>query len=87
MNSSIYPISADADLSVILEHLKDCVKGDTYFEIGPRSAKILLDAFVFSTVHNGNLAAAQAHRNAGRLCPVCNVEWPCETAQAFLRKP
>lgn len=87
------------DLTSILEELKSSVKRDLYFEIPPSDAKILLDAFVFSAVHGGHLAAAQAHRNlganehdpqAGRVygnCAVCNVPWPCETAQFFLRKP
>lgn len=87
------------DITDILQLLKDAVNGDRYFEIGPKSAKVLLDAFVFSTVHNGNLATVLAHRACcseehnpleGKIhgyCIVCGVPWPCETAQVFLRKP
>lgn len=83
----------------LLEELKSCVAKNLYFEICPQDAKALLDAFVFSTVHNGNLAAALAHRACGNqendldngklagYCIVCQIPWPCETAQAFLRKP
>lgn len=87
------------ELTEILNLLKESVKKDIYFEINPRDAKILLDAFVFSTVHGGHLAAAQAHRKChpaehnpdeGKFngyCIVCSVPWPCETAQYFMRKP
>lgn len=87
------------DLTSILEELKSSIKHGLYFEIPPSDAKILLDAFVFSAVHGGHLAAAQAHRNVGANehaptmgmvygnCAVCNAPWPCETARFFLRKP
>lgn len=86
-------------LEELLAELKECAQKDRYFEICGRDAKTLLDAFVFSTVHNGNLAAAQAHRavhsaehdpQQGKLhgyCLVCGIPWPCETARAFLRNP
>lgn len=89
----------NAQLTEILDDLKECVAKNRYFEIPPEDAKILLDAFIFSTVHGGHLAAAQAHRClganehdpvAGRVaynCAVCNVPWPCETARCFMRKP
>lgn len=92
-------ISASKDLTEILEYLKETVQNNRYFEICSEDARVLLDAFVFSTVHNGNLAAAQAHRACGSAehdpqqgklhgyCVVCLVPWPCETAQAFMRKP
>lgn len=89
----------NTQLTSILDHLKESVSKNLYFEIPPSDAKILLDAFVFSAVHGGHLAAAQAHRAlganehdpvAGRVaynCAVCNVPWPCETARYFMRKP
>lgn len=96
MSASILNRTAK-ELTEILEALKYSVNNGLYFEIHSDDAKILLDAFVFSTVHNGNLAAALAHRACGGAehdpqngklhgyCVVCLVPWPCETAQAFLR--
>lgn len=87
------------DITAILDHLKHCVANNRYFELPPPDCKVLLDAVVFSTVHNGNLAAVLAHRACGGAehdpqngklhgyCVVCLVPWPCETASAFLRKP
>lgn len=84
-------------LEELLAELKECVEQNHYFEICGKDARVLLDAFVFSTVHNGNLAAAQAHRVCGSAehdpqqgklhgyCVVCLIPWPCETAQVFMR--
>lgn len=88
----------NVELTEILNDLKECVAKNRYFEIPPGDAKILLDAFIFATVHGGHLAAAQAHRAVGSeehapfmgklhgCCAVCNTPWPCETASYFLRK-
>lgn len=85
------------EITELLELLKHSVNRDLYFEIPPRDAKILLDAIVFATVHNGNLATALAHRVCGGeehdpqngklhgCCVVCLVPWPCETASVFMR--
>lgn len=87
------------ELEQLLLRLKECVDTQRYFEIPPREAKVLLDAFVFSSVHNGNLAAVLGHRACGSAehnpqegkihgyCVVCLIPWPCDTAQAFLRSP
>lgn len=87
------------NLTAVLDHLKECVAAERYLDLSPSQAKILLDAFIFSTVHGGHLAAAQAHRAVGSEehapfmgklhgnCAVCNIPWPCETASYFMRKP
>lgn len=87
------------DLTQLLTLLKTSAETERYFEVDSQGAKVLLDAIVFSSVHNGNLAAALAHRACGSTehdpqqgklhgcCVVCLVPWPCETAQAFMRKP
>lgn len=86
-------------LPEILEHLKECVQKDLYFEINPQDSRVLLEAIAFAVTHSTDLTAAQAHRacvsaehspeNGKRIgtCIVCGIPWPCETAQYFLRKP
>lgn len=95
----ISKIAGNIELAELLQLMNDSVENNHYFEIGPEATRVLRDAFIFSSVHNGNLAAALAHRaccgtehnpQEGKLhgyCIVCGIPWPCETAQAFLRKP
>lgn len=95
----ISKIAGNIELAELLQLMNESVENNHYFEIGPEATRVLRDAFIFSSVHNGNLAAALAHRACGSAehnpqegklhgyCIVCLVPWPCETAQAFLRKP
>lgn len=95
----ISTVTGGITLEELLQLMNDSIKDGLYFEIGPEATRTLRDAFVFASVHNGNLAAVLGHRACGSAehdplsgkihgyCIVCQIPWPCETAQAFLRKP